>query len=180
LDEKFISNRREVRKFNELWVINWFIDGTFKPKVWVTRSEFLKILLNSHCYEYKQEKVTSLKYIDVDKNSWQARVIQKSENLKLISGDTNINDESVFRPNDIITKLEALKIIINLSTIQPQKTVATQYDDIKILWQKKYVEIAETLLIYNADSDKNVFNVNSSVSREDMIHLLDRFIELYK
>jgi hypothetical protein len=68
-------------KFSNIGIVDGFEDGTFKPFQEITRTEFLKIALISHCYEYQNENPESLEYIDVDKTSWQAKVIMKAQNL---------------------------------------------------------------------------------------------------
>lgn len=135
----------KIRKFQALNVVNGYSDGSFRPKNGVTRTEFLKILLNTHCHNYQNEDTSTLNYVDVNKASWQARVIKKSQDLKLINGDTDANGNPIFRPNDFITKLEALKIIVNMSAIQVDQRLRTNYNDIRIPWHRKYVETAESL-----------------------------------
>jgi hypothetical protein len=142
--------------------------------------EFLKILLKAHCYNYQDWDMTSMHYIDVDKNWWQAKVILKAEKLNLINGSKDSNGNRVFRPNDYTTKLEAIKIILNMSELQIDARLATNYNDIEIPWHRLYIETAESLWIYEAYMDKQVFDINSIVSREDMIGLLNRTIQLYK
>lgn len=70
-----------IRKFAQIGIIDGFPDGSFGPDKEITRAEFLKIVLISHCYDYIRADTTLLPYRDVDKSSWQARVITKAENL---------------------------------------------------------------------------------------------------
>jgi len=179
-DEWYSDKRLKIRKFHALDIINGYEDGSFRPEQGVTRTEFLKILLKTHCHDYNNERVTSLKYIDVDVNSWQARVIQRSEKLWLINGDTDTEWNPRFRPNDVITKLEAIKIILNMSEIQVDQRLRTNYNDVRIPWHRKYVETAETLWLYDAYLEWQVFDANVEVQRDDMIDLIDRTIGLYK
>lgn len=179
-DEGYSAHRMKIRKFQALNVINGYSDGSFRPKAGVTRVEFLKILLKTHCYNYQNIDTKYLQYKDVNKKSWQAKVIQKSEDLGLVNGDTNSKWERIFRPNDVITKLESLKIIMNLSSLKPSQRITTNYLDIKIPWHKKYIDSAESLWLYDAYLDRQIFNAHSSVKREDMIDLIDRTVQLYK
>jgi len=175
-----VEYRQEIRKFHALGIINGYQDGSFKPEQGVTRTEFLKILLKTHCHDYSNEDTKDLRYTDVDKNSWQARVIQRSGTLGLINGDRDEQWNPRFRPNDVITKLEAIKIILNMSEIQVDQRLKTNYKDIKIPWHRKYVETAETLWLYDAYLEWQIFNANESVERDTMIDLIDRTIWLYK
>ena len=89
----------------------------------MTRAEFLKVALISHCYGYQSEDTSDLAYRDVDINSWQARVISKAQALGMINGDINEAGENVFRPDDIISKAEAVKILMKLSLIAAHNPV---------------------------------------------------------
>jgi hypothetical protein len=72
-------------KFKEIGIVNGYDDGNFRPSNTMTRTEFLKVALISHCYEYKSEKPSDLIYTDVDTNSWQAKVIKKAQGLGVIN-----------------------------------------------------------------------------------------------
>jgi hypothetical protein len=123
-------------KFAQIGIIDGFEDSTFKPLQEMTRTEFLKIALISHCYEYNNEDTSSLIYTDVDLTSWQARVIKKAESLGMINGDKTEEGIPVFRPNDVITKAEALKILMNISRIDAQEKESLLYTDISVDWHK--------------------------------------------
>jgi hypothetical protein len=105
----------------------------------------LKILFNTHCIDTKNTSSTQLKYVDVDILSWQAKVIKKADDLNIINGSVNGNNQAVFKPNEPITKIEALKIILNLSDITLEKTLNTNYLDVQTGWHNKYVAISESL-----------------------------------
>jgi hypothetical protein len=42
-----------IRKFQDLGIVNGYKDGSFLPNNGVSRVEFLKILLKAHCYNYQ-------------------------------------------------------------------------------------------------------------------------------
>jgi hypothetical protein len=73
--------REEILKFAQIGIVDGYDDGMFKPLQEMTRTEFLKVALISHCFVYRNEDPSSLLYTDVDKSSWQARVIKKAEDL---------------------------------------------------------------------------------------------------
>jgi len=60
--------------------------------------------------DYENIDVSQLPFLDVDKNTWQAKAISKAFELDII--DKNNKN---FRPNDPITRSEALKILFSLS-----------------------------------------------------------------
>lgn len=80
-DENTSIYREEILRFAQIGIVDGYDDGTFKPLQEMTRTEFLKVALISHCYEYINEDTSTLRYTDVDQSSWQARVIKKAESL---------------------------------------------------------------------------------------------------
>jgi hypothetical protein len=40
-------------KFTQIGIVNGYDDGEFKPLQEMTRTEFLKVTLISHCYKYR-------------------------------------------------------------------------------------------------------------------------------
>ena len=106
----------------------------------MTRTEFLKVALISHCYEYRSEDPSDLIYTDVDTSSWQAKVIKKAQILGMINGDQTLDGTPIFRPNDIITKSEAVKILMRLSFIEATNPETLGYNDITVDWHKPYIQ----------------------------------------
>ena len=86
-------------KFSEIGIINGYEDGNFGAKNNMTRTEFLKVALISHCYDYSKQDPSGLKYIDIDTTSWQAKVISKAEDLGMINGDTLEINKSLIDAN---------------------------------------------------------------------------------
>ncbi len=54
----------------------------------------------------------------------------------MINGDETEDGTSIFRPDDIITKAEAIKILMNISQIQSRELQDLEYTDIEIDWHK--------------------------------------------
>ena len=51
----------------------------------MTRVEFLKIMMRSHCIEYRAEDTSDIEFVDTDKSTWQAKVIKKALVLNIDS-----------------------------------------------------------------------------------------------
>jgi len=179
VDEARFVHNNEIMKFTQIGIVNGYNDGTFGPWIEMTRAEFLKVALKSHCYDYQNKDTSNLLYIDVDQTSWQARVIQKAQTLWMINGDIDENGNSIFRPNDIITKAEALKVLLRISMIQAKEVSPTSYSDIAVDWHKSYIQNAEALWLFDSGDDNYRFNPESGVKREEMIDLVNRLVQLY-
>lgn len=73
--------RDEILKFSEAGIVNGYDDGSFGTQTDISRTEFLKVVLKSHCLSYDDQDTSALEYIDVDTSSWQARVIARAQEL---------------------------------------------------------------------------------------------------
>ncbi|MDC0505985.1 DUF5011 domain-containing protein [Candidatus Gracilibacteria bacterium] len=180
LDEDSSNYTQELLKFKAIGIVDGYDDGNFGPKNTMTRTEFLKVALISHCYEYRSEDPSGLIYTDVDRASWQAKVIKKAQDLGMINGDKTESGIPIFRPDDVISKAEAVKILMKLSLIEATDPEPLGYDDIIVNWHEKYIQTGETLGLFSARQDSGRFNPDGSVKREDMIDLVNRLVQLYK
>gem|GEM_PF-2906153 len=77
VDEDLSQYKQELLKFKAIGIVDGYEDGSFQPLKEISRTEFLKVVLISHCYYYRDMDTTTLSYGDVDKLSWQAKVIAK-------------------------------------------------------------------------------------------------------
>ena len=77
----------------------------YRPEDRLTRAEFLKIVINTAGWSVPSMN-TTLPYNDVSLNSWYA----KYTSFALAKG--MIQTSSRFRPNDTITRAEAMKILM--------------------------------------------------------------------
>ncbi len=179
-DEDSSAYKQELLKFAAIGIINGYDNGNFGPSNTMTRTEFLKVALISHCYEYRSEDPSDLVYTDVDTTSWQARVIKKAQDLGMINWDKTESGIPIFRPDDVISKAEAVKILMKLSLIEATDPEPLGYNDITVNWHEKYIRTGETLGLFNANRDNNRFNPDAAVKREDMIDLVNRLVQLYK
>ncbi|MFA5917234.1 MAG: S-layer homology domain-containing protein [Candidatus Gracilibacteria bacterium] len=169
-----------INKFHELNIINGTSLTTFEPYRNITRAEFTKMILLSHCYTYNNEDISNLMFRDVNKFSWQAKVIVKAKSLGLINGDVDNNGNPIFRPNDYVSNAEALKILIKISNLQVQNPVEISYTDVnKFSWQAKYVQIGETLGILDSSKTGYKFNGDSYIDRENVVILINSVVSLY-
>ena len=98
----------------------------------------------------------------------------------MINGDSTEDGIAIFRPDDFITKAEAVKILMNISEIQSQELGVLQYEDITVDWHKPYIQNGQSLGLFDPERDANIFNPDSGVKREDMVHLIQNLVELYE
>jgi len=115
----FASNIKEIdwAKFlGELWIIKkQNNDFLYRLNSTITRKETMKII-SKLSWENVEDKCDGI-FSDVDKNDWGCKYIEFAYKKNLIAKNNN------FRPNDLITKTEAIKLVLKTKNID--KTVNT-------------------------------------------------------
>lgn len=80
-------------------------NNTFRPDEAISRAEAIKLLLTTMQLN-KDLNATRSKFTDVD--GWAIKYIERALELEIIS-----NDSEIFRPNELLSRAETSKIIIN-------------------------------------------------------------------
>lgn len=153
-----------VATFRDAKVVNWVDWVNFEPNRWITRAEFLSILMKALCEqpEYKNHPFT-----DVVKWHWTEKVIWQSYWLNWISWYWN----NIVKPNWNISKLEVLYVLHRLSKIE----VLEFPDNFKLLNldEKMRNDITKKSVYLWLIRDENV-NLNSPIKRDEMLHILKK------
>lgn len=172
-----IKNLDEVQRLTKTGILNknW-VNNTnlFEPNRWITRAEFLAIVLKVHCYDVSKS-VNILPYNDVDLDSWQARVVKVADDIWIIKGYW----DWTFRPNNTISKIEAFWIMMKMRDITILEDYKDRYIDKKADWQAKPLSAAEYLWIINPEISNFEFKPNSKLNRNEMVKLIVDIIRLY-
>ncbi|MBS9775295.1 S-layer homology domain-containing protein [Candidatus Gracilibacteria bacterium] len=159
--------------FNEP-IVHGTSPSTYEPSRDITRAEFLAIVLQSHCIDvYK--KATSTPFTDLEVGDWKTNVVAAALKEGVIYGDTR-NGKRVFRPNDAISKIEALAILTSMRDIQIDKNYSHKYTDAAAAWQNRVLGVVEYLGI---DKKANAFQPNSKIARDTMANYIVKTVELY-
>jgi lactocepin len=83
-----ISNSFAVNYIKELvakGIANGYDDDTFRPENPSSRIEYLKMVLRSFNIDYSSANTSGVPFLDVNKNSWEAKVIAKALELNIIN-----------------------------------------------------------------------------------------------
>jgi hypothetical protein len=122
-----------------------------------------------------------LPFYDVDSSSWQAKVIKKWLALWIISWDVDEKWARVFRPNDEISKAEALWILLNMWRLDIEwEAPVLKYDDIEASWQIILAKRLEYLGLITPKTGETKFNPNAKLDRDLLVKFLVNTIRLYK
>ena len=108
-------------------VIKGYGDGTFKPDANITRAEYCAIL--SRIFE--PEQLAKLDgYVDMDGNAWYYDDVAKMVEIGAIKGSSS----TAMRPNDYITREEAVVILNRLLGLQySERALKKTFSDIRTL-----------------------------------------------
>ena len=108
----------------------------FRPDISITRAELVKILVQCKSGELLD---TGFSFKDVDVNDWYAPALYEAKKSGWVTG----YDDGTFRPNSLINRAEALKIIL-LSAFQDSEiTDGTGFfADMADEWFGRYVKFA--------------------------------------
>lgn len=167
LDYKYF---KELDYFKKRDIINWFSDGTFRPKETLNRAEALKII--TLAYKLKVSKNINSNFWDVKSNTWQNIYINTALENNVID-----NKNSNFYPQSNLTRVEAMKLLSKISNtnIEPYNTKDIEIKDVNSSdWKYKYMNYA---------FKNNFFNLvnweiypNNDISREEFIYILYKFL----
>lgn len=87
-------------------VITGFEDKTFRPEEYVTRAQFVKMIVSAFGVNAGENKIT---FSDVNSSMWHYDYITKAANSGLVLGDNGL-----FRPEEKITREDAAVILYRL------------------------------------------------------------------
>lgn len=103
-DEDFLKYFR-IAQNNELF--DWIIAYSFDSEKWFTRAEFITMLIK---WLWAKPDSKIITWADTDKRNWFTPYLSKASNLWIISTPSVAR----FRPNDKITRYEAIKFALNI------------------------------------------------------------------
>lgn len=140
------------------WIIKWYWDWTFRPNNSVTRWEFLSMIMKKSKID-----VSSYKNYFTDISGWVVPYAETAREKWFIQTSEN------FRPNNLITRAEAIKILLNVSWKEIKLFTSSTYSDVD-WWKINFIETARELGIINS-ADK--FRPNDSISRAETSKIID-------
>lgn len=111
-------------------IIEGYSDGSYQPNKKINRAEFLKIVMES-AYGNISSSVADDCFTDVDRNDWFSAYVCLAKQEGIIQGYS----DGSFRPGQLITQPEALKIIF--------EALQEEVQDKKGEWYNTYLDHAD-------------------------------------
>ncbi|TAN64826.1 hypothetical protein WS9_013235 [Paraclostridium sordellii 8483] len=159
---------KQISKFIENSYANGYEDNTFRPDNQITRAEFVK-LVNKY-FGFNDKGASNFK--DINPKNWYYNDVC----IAIQAGYINGYEDNTFRPDNLITREEAAKIIVSIKNQQDNT-----YDKLNTFpdkhlvsnWAKPYVEGAIENGYLKGDDLKNLRPTNR-ITRAESVTLLSR------
>lgn len=108
----------------EAGIVHGYPDGFFRPGQAINRAELVKIALNT--FGHSELTTTATSFPDVVKGNWYYDFIASAEKLGIVDG----YGDGLFRPENNVTRAEALKILLNAAGL-PKHNSESRFIDVE-------------------------------------------------
>ncbi|MBW4872824.1 MAG: S-layer homology domain-containing protein, partial [Paeniclostridium sp.] len=155
--------KNQISKFIENSYANGYEDNTFRPDNQITRAEFVK-LVNKY-FGFNDKGVSKFK--DINQKNWYYNDVC----IAIQAGYINGYEDNTFRPDNIITREEAAKIIVSIKNQQDNvydKLNAFPDKHLVSNWAKPYIEGAIENGYLKGDDLKNL-RPTSHITRAESV-----------
>lgn len=159
--------KNAIDEFGENNIIKGYEDDTFRPDNYMTRAEVVTVI--NRMLGLKRE---SLAYIpDIARQDWYYSEIRKAMKSGIIKGDEN----GYIKPNDNITREEAIVMLARAFKITTDSVGAEEYTDANSVsdWAKNEVRAFYKLEYINGYADGEI-KPKESITRAEFVTILNR------
>jgi hypothetical protein len=141
-------------------------EGVYDPDTGLTRSELTKIAVNAFGIPLEAGLETD-PFPDVTIDKWYAPYIATAQKYGIISGYPN----GFFRPDNSISRVEALKVILEMSGLDLASDIQNPYFDAQPdSWYEPYILFATEQSMINGNG--NVFEPSRPITRAEMAKVI--------
>lgn len=162
----------EINKLSLNGIISGYTDNSFKPNENMTRAELVTVL-----NRLLGNTVQNTKYVpDINAKDWFYADIRKGIESGVIKGDI----DGYVRPNDLVTREEAILMIQRALVPIKSKYVIDGYKDFEELsaWSKDAVAafLKNGYITGYAD---NTIKPKNNITRAEVVKIIDNIIDVY-
>lgn len=175
IDTSFAKS--DIEAFALRGIVEWYTDGSFRPNYTITRAEFVAITMKALNISVSGISGTHFRDIPSGEGAWIIPYAERARQLGIIYGQT-IWGVLKFRPNDSITRAEAIIILLRAAKIPVDSSVKTTvFQDVSAYawWVlTPYVERARQLGIIHGQVLQWVlkFRPNNSITRAESVKII--------
>lgn len=168
--------RDDIQSLALSGIVHGYTDKTFRPDTGATRAEYLAMVMRALAVKIGTGTTTDYTDIPAD-GAWMIPYLTKAKELGIAAGQTSSGSKLIFRPNDTISRAEALSILLNAAKIATSSGTTTDYTDIPTdgAWMIPYLAKAKELGIAAGQvspDGKLIFRPNDSVTRAEAVKMI--------
>lgn len=157
-----------INSAEKINIIKGYDDGSFKPDGLMTRAELVAVVNRLLVIESETDKYVP----DVTRQDWFNSDIRKSMNMGILKGDEN----GFVRPNEYVTREEAILIIARAFGIKPNnQIISSDFRDNDTI--SKWAENEMLVFIQNqyiTGYPDNTLRPKSNITRAEILTILNR------
>lgn len=98
-------------------VVSGYNDKTFRPEATITRAEAAKMVADAAKLPIDEEETRAISFTDVDPNAWYGPYVKALAKAGIVNGYS----DGTFKPNDKITRAEAVRMLVEIMVDSPTK-----------------------------------------------------------
>jgi len=172
-DTKAHWARSYIDKLYSAKIISGNTPTSFEPNSHITRAEVVKIALNSFLIDIPT-KLEYKPFPDVEMTDWHAPYLQSARINGVVEGFPD-----GIRPNEFVTRAEALKILLIASGLPLESSVAAHFTDTNLsAWYMWYVNYAYANDIVSGHADGS-FKPANPITRAEIAKIASKLIDHY-
>lgn len=160
-----------LEKDDHFGYIIGYPDGTVRPEANITRAEvvtiFFRMLTDDTRNHYWSQ---TNKFTDVIQTDWYNTAISTLANAGVLDGYT----DGTFKPNDIITRAELVKIATSFYDTTAGKE--SEFSDIENHWAETFIEEAYNLGFIDGYGD-GTFHPDQPITRAETMKIVNRTLD---
>lgn len=165
------QNKEYILEYAQKGLVDGYPDRTFKPDNKITRAEVVALIDKLNLYDISAD---SKGFLDINTADWYYNYVNNVVKTGVIKG----YDGNIFKPQNNITRFEAISIISNFIRSQNYNSVQLPYSDINSipLWVNNAVRNLYSAGIIK-EYEGNQINGNEAITRAEVVTMLAKVME---
>ncbi len=162
------KNQVAIKYMKKQGIINGYSDGIFRPNNFVNRAELLKLIIEAKLNNFNKDEYNEACFSDIEKGDWYTAYVCYAKEKEWVNGYA----DGTFRPNQTVSKAEAVKIIlVAYGFAVSEEASKTSFEDVEINdWYAVYLEKANDYDFLETKTGK--YNPNNGMTRANVSQVI--------
>jgi len=170
IDIDGLYNKDQVLSLYEKGIVKASPVRLFEPQRYLTRAEFMAMIVRALKLDFKESE--SMSYKDIDPKAWYYDELQIAHANGVVHGYSTVE----FRPNEQISREQAAKMLGNLLSKQEKGDVIFRDKSEISFWALKEVENLSAANVIEGYPDKT-FRPKGKINRAESVSMIFKFIQ---